>query len=380
MNPALLLRRPIAEIIGQVSKDNEVGLLIPKKIGKPLDNSLHYSKLPNNVKVYTYSIIQPPGPYEWPIPITPMFFIQLMRVLWKYDILHMWAQFYLSNLIVALFSFFSTNKLILTMDTIAGYSFSAGKTYDNFFQWYYRLFGWVIFGAPSAITLYGKSLIPFSKKAGVPQSKLFVISTGINMAKKKMGDRKKIRKEFKLKDEFIIMYGGILVPRKGIDTFLKTVAKLKNENIKVILVGDGPNRREYEKLSKKLKIEDKVIFTGFRKDIIDFYACADVFLFPSRGEGLPGVVMESQVFKVPVVTSNIPCIPDLIKDGESGFLCDMEDVNCFSKKVLELIRSHDKRVNIRDAAYKKIMLLDWSNVIGKYLDLYCQLDSSGGWL
>jgi glycosyltransferase involved in cell wall biosynthesis len=370
MNPALLLRRPIAEIIERVSKEHEVGLLIPKPLGKPLDNSLHYSKLPKGVKLYTYSIIQPPGPYEWPIPITPMFFVQLFRVFWKYDIVHMWAQFYFSNIFAALFAVFFRTKLILTMDTIAGYSFSAGKAYDRAFRWYYRVFGWLIFGAPSSITLYGESLIPFAKKAGINLKKVRVISTGIDMSKQKRGDAEVVRKEFGLKDEKIILYGGLLVPRKGIETLLRTVAKIKGENIKVFLVGDGPNRKEYEDITKKLRIKDKVIFTGFRKDIFNFYAVANVFLFPSQGEGLPGVVMESEVFKLPVVTSNIPCIPDLVEDGKSGFLCEMEDVECFRARTLSLLNDPELHKRIREEAYEKIKGFEWSNVIGKYYGLY----------
>ncbi len=379
MNPALLLRRPISEIISEMSTEAEVGLLIPKPLGKQRDNSLHYSKLPKGVKIYTYSVVQPPGSYEWPIPVTPMFLIQLIRVFWGYDIIHMWAHFYISNLIAALFGFLFNTKLILTMDTIAGYSFSAGKSYDKAFRWYYKLFGWLIFGAPKVITLYGKSLVQYSIKAGINQKKVMVIPTGISMSKKKMGQRATVRKEFHLKNEFIILYGGLLVPRKGIDTILKTVALLKQEQLILFIVGDGPNRAEYEALANQLGIGKKVIFTGFRRDIFNFFAAADVFFFPSRGEGLPGVVMESQVFKLPVVTSDIPCIPDLIEDGVSGFLCSPEDIGCFKKRILELIKNHKLRVKLREAAYEHIKQFDWSKVIGHYKKLYSEMVSDKSW-
>ncbi len=379
MNPALLLRRPIAQIIERVSKEHEVGLLIPKPLGKPLDNSLHYSKLPEGVKLYTYSIIQPPGPYEWPIPVTPMFFIQLLRVFWRYDIVHMWAHFYLANLFAAIFALFFRTKLILTMDSIAGYSFTAGKKYDIAFKVYYRVLGWLIFGAPAKITLYGKSLIPFAKQAGVNIKRVKVITTGIDIASKKKGDASIVKREFKLRNEKVLLFVGLLVPRKGVDTLIKTIHKLSYKNIKVFIVGDGPKRQEYEQMVNKLGLKDKFIFTGFRKDVFNFYAAADIFFFPSRGEGLPGVVMESMVSKLPVVSSDIPCIPDLVKDGKSGYLCNPEDVECFRKRLEKLLKDDKLRKRFAEEGFKIIKGFDWSRVIKHYTELYNELIQETEW-
>ncbi len=368
INPALLLRRPIAEIITRTAKTNEVGLLIPKPLFKSRDDSLHYSKLPPGVRIYTYSVIQPGGAYEWPIPVTPIFFVQLFRVFWRYDVVHMWAQFYLANFFACIFGLLFKTKLILTMDTIAGYSFSAGERYDKLFRLYYRIFGWLIFGAPEKITLYGRSLMPFARMAGIKMAKVDVIPTGIDV--KKPGDGSAIRREFGIKDEKVVLYVGLLVPRKGVETLIEVIAKLKGENIKVLLVGDGPMRKEYEVIAKKKGITSKLIFTGFRKDVFDFYAAADVFFFPSRGEGLPGVLMEAMCCGLSVVTSNIPCIPDLVEDGKNGFLCKLDDNECLGARLKQLLDNPELRKKVGAAGVEKIKEFSWEQVIGKYTDMY----------
>ncbi len=374
VNPAILLRRPIAQILQMIAKEHEVALLIPKHLGKPLDNSLHYSDLPPNVKVFTYSVIQPTFlPYEWPIPVTPMLFIHLVRVYLRYDIIHMWAHFYLVNFFCAVLGLFFKNKLILTMDTVAGYSFSAGKKYDVLFRLYYKLFGWVIFGSPARITLYGKSLIPYAKQAGIATNKVRVITTGIHVSSKRIGDPVAIRKEFKLKDEKILLFVGLLVPRKGVDILLKIMCKLTIRDFKLFVIGDGPNRRRYEELAKELGLDDRVIFTGFRKDVFNFYSVSHLFVFPSRGEGLPGVIMESMVTGLPVVASKIPCIPELVKDGKSGYLCPNDDIECFKQRIEKLLKDENLRKKFSEEGFKIIQNFDWKKVIIKYRNLYKEI-------
>ena len=256
------------------------------------------------------------------------------------------------------------------MDSIAGLSFSAGKKMDDRFKWYYKLFGWIIFGAPAKITLYGKSLIPFAKKASINENKVQVLTTGIELKKK--GNPELVLKEFDIQvNEQVILFVGLLVPRKGLDIFVKTIARLNRDNLRVFVIGDGPNRKEYEKRAKELKV--KIEFLGFRKDVFNFYTAADVLFFPSTGEGLPGVVMESLVSELPVVTSNIPCIPDLIDDKKNGFLCKMDDINCFTEKLSQLLDNADLRQEFRIAGLKKIESFEWSKVMPRYIAMYEQL-------
>jgi glycosyltransferase involved in cell wall biosynthesis len=368
VNPAILLRRPIAELIKNFDKSNQIGLLIPKKLFKPIDNSLHYSKMPINVKVYTYSVIEPPFGFEVPIPITPMACIQTIRVFLNYDIIHMWAHFYPMNLLVNKIKlFFPRKKLIMTIDSFPGYSFSSGKLMDALFKIYTKLFGWFVYGIPNIISIYGKSLIPFAKQSGINIKKLVVTPTGINL--KKFETPIRIEKEFNIpKNSVKILFVGLLNKRKAVDVILNVLAKQKN--FIMLIVGDGPQRKKLEDMAVKLGIKDKVIFTGFRKDIGRFYKSADLLFFPSRGEGLAGAIMEAMLSKIPVLTTKIPCTTDLIEDNINGFLCPIGDIQCFSKKLKILLEDKKLREKMGEEGYRKIQTYDWKNRFKVFLELY----------
>ncbi|RLE45519.1 hypothetical protein DRJ22_04170, partial [Candidatus Woesearchaeota archaeon] len=293
VNPTILLKRPVAEIIDRL-QGYEVGLLCPRKIFKKIDKSMHYSELIKKAKIYTYPTFQLPFvSSEWPIPL-PSFFFKVLKIYKEYDIVHMWVYFYLSSLWITIAKlFFPKKKLILTMDTVPGESFSAGKIMDFFFKVYHKLFGWLIFGIPDKITLYGKSLIPFALKAGIKREKIKIIPTGMDIHKFE-GKYKDVRKEFNIAKETIIgLFVGLMLHRKGIDTIIKTIDKLRKENFIMLLVGDGPDIEKYKKMVKEYKLEDNIIFTGRRQDMKNFYRSVDLLFFPSRGEGLAGAIMEA---------------------------------------------------------------------------------------
>lgn len=371
INPTVLIKRPIADLINEL-KDYDIGLLCPKKLFKKVNNNLHYSKLIRKSKVYTYSTITLPFiSSEWPIPITPVFFIQLFRVFLNYKIIHMWTHFYLSNFFVFLIKIiFPRVKLILTMDTIPGYSFSMGKIMDLLFKIYYFLFWWIIFKVPNKVTLYGKSLVKYAIKVGVPKRKIKVIPTGINIDEFKI-TQKNIKKEFGInKKTRIVLFVGLLIPRKGIDIIIKTANILKQKDIIFLLVGGGPDKKRYQDMVAKYHLKKKVIFTGWRKDIKRFYKSADIFFLPSKGEGLAGVIMEAMASGVPIVSSNIPCTPDLIENEKNGFLCEKENILCYVENIKTLIEDEKLRQKMRLEGLERIKRFRWNKILRKYHNIY----------
>ena len=167
----------------------------------------------------------------------------------------------------------------------------------------------------------------------------------------------------------MVLFVGLLVPRKGVDTVIKVAEHFKEEDVKFVLVGDGPNRKEYEAIVKEKGIKN-VIFTGWRQDVIDFYKAADVFFFPSKGEGLPGVVMEAMACGLPVVASDIAGNKDLIEDGETGILCGEASIDEYEKGIAELLQNQKTKKKFEIAAPQNIKELGWSKVLESYVGLY----------
>jgi glycosyltransferase involved in cell wall biosynthesis len=370
VNPTRLLKRPISHIMENLSKKRyKTSLLIPGNFFGKRDSSLHHSNKIKDSQIITYASFNPPFlGSEQPLPPNPFWGFKVINEIKKHDIIHMWVPYYLTNLKIIYFLkwFFPKKKFILTMDTLPGLSFSMGKI-DFFFKLYNKLFGKLIFRRANTITLYGKSLIPFALKAGVPKNKIKIIPTGIDIPDK-IEKNDDLRKELKLdKKTKIVLFAGLIVPRKGIETIIYLAEKLRKEDIVFALAGDSKKRKEYEKTVREKELENKVFFLGWRKDMHKLYQGSDLFFLPSKGEGLPGVIMEAMSYGLPCVSSNIPCIPDLIEDNKNGMLFELDNPKEAEIKIKKLLK---KKEEFGKKAKEKMKTFKWEKIIKLYEELY----------
>ena len=118
----------------------------------------------------------------------------------------------------------------------------------------------------------------------------------------------------------VLLSVGDLVKRKNHRSLIAALPLL-GPSFQLVLCGSGPERRRLGRLAQKLGVRDNVTFLGFRPDVPQIMKASDVFVFPSRQEGLPVSVMEAMASGLPVVASAIRGIsPDLIEDGQTGIL------------------------------------------------------------
>lgn len=155
-------------------------------------------------------------------------------------------------------------------------------------------------------------------------------------------DKEQKRKELGLsKDSIVLLSVGELNKNKNHSIVIKALAKLNNPNIHYLICGQG-NLKEYlEKLIKKLKLENNVKLLGFRKDIYEIYKISDIFVFPSKREGLSVALMEAIVCELPIICSDIRGNRDLIKNGNNGFLAD-NSVENYIYKINKIINNINK--------------------------------------
>jgi len=181
-------------------------------------------------------------------------------------------------------------------------------------------------------------------KKGCPEEKILVHHMGINPDDFTF----KERNENPDKTTTILTVGR-LTEKKGHEYSIRAIAKcLKNgKKIRYIIAGDGPLRKSLEDLVSKCGISDSVEFTGsLEKDkILKMYMDSDLFVLSSittdigETEGLPMVIMEAMATGIPVVSTYHTGIPEIIKDGVSGYLVNEKDVKSLSKKIMKLISS-----------------------------------------
>jgi colanic acid/amylovoran biosynthesis glycosyltransferase len=121
-----------------------------------------------------------------------------------------------------------------------------------------------------------------------------------------------------------ILFIGRQVPEKGQGVLLEAVASLskRGHTVKVTLAGDGVARMSLEQLAKRLGLASQVSFPGAvgQDHICALYEQASIFCLPSFAEGVPGVLMEAMAMELPVVTTRITGIPELVDDGQTGLL------------------------------------------------------------
>ncbi len=139
----------------------------------------------------------------------------------------------------------------------------------------------------------------------IKAEKIDVVYNGVESKKNDyQGAFERLSKEFNLtKNTPILLYVGSGFRRKGVEEFLQITSKLENKNIKAFVVGKEKNINYYKQLSKDLNINNRVVFTGPRGDVDDFYTISDIFLFPTHYEPFSNVVLEAMSFNNVVFTT-----------------------------------------------------------------------------
>jgi N-acetyl-alpha-D-glucosaminyl L-malate synthase BshA len=154
---------------------------------------------------------------------------------------------------------------------------------------------------------------------------------------------------------------------------LRVFAKVNAENpAKLILVGDGPERYNCERLCRELNLCNRVIFLGKVRDTSHVLEIADVFLLPSETESFGLAALEAMAVGVPVISSNTGGIPEVNIHGYSGYLSDVGDVDDMAKNMLLLLQEENlKRFKLNAKERSKAFSLD--SILPKYEEIYLNL-------
>jgi len=190
------------------------------------------------------------------------------------------------------------------------------------------LINWLLyFPVEWFLARFTDALITINKEAYSRAQKLaakkvyYVPGVGIDTKKFAVSDevrqenRMVIRNEFGIpEDATVLLSVGELIPRKNHRVVIEAISQIDNDNLYYIICGRGPLMESLKELAHSLDISNRVILTGFRNDIADFFSASDVFIFPSLQEGLPVAVMEAMASGLPVVCSNIRGNTDLAND------------------------------------------------------------------
>jgi glycosyltransferase involved in cell wall biosynthesis len=177
----------------------------------------------------------------------------------------------------------------------------------------------------------------------------------------------------------VVLYVGRLVEEKGVDRLLAAWAKMPDrDRVTLLIVGDGPLRGGLESQAGNLTLFPSVRFLGEHVDLAPFYAAADVFVLPSRTEGMSNALLEAMAAAVPPVVSDTGGNRDLVEDGVSGFLVDWEDATSCAGLLASLLVDADLRRRTGHAARLRASAFTIAHVAKRYERLYqAVLDGRG---
>jgi glycosyltransferase involved in cell wall biosynthesis len=170
------------------------------------------------------------------------------------------------------------------------------------------------------------------------------------------------------------LFAGELSSRKAPDVLLKALADAPG--VCCVIAGDGPMRGQLEQLVEKLEISDRVTFLGRQssENLARIYADADLLVLPSVSEAAPLVVAEAMACGTPVIATRIAGIPALVRNGDTGFLVEPEDVDGLAAALRTAMASDDLLAEMSKRAFLFVReALAWSAVAGEHEGAYLSL-------
>ena len=172
-------------------------------------------------------------------------------------------------------------------------------------------------------------------------------------------DRSAMRQRLNIDDDtFVFGSIGSLIPRKANHHTLEALAQFSQKHPqakwKMVLVGEGAERRALAEQARALGIEHHVIFTGFQNTPFDYLATFDAFILASKSEGLPRVVLEAMLLNIPVIGSQVTGTAELIDHDSTGLLFPWSDVSQLAQHLDNIWADAELRARLAAAAYQKV--------------------------
>ena len=205
-----------------------------------------------------------------------------------------------------------------------------------------------------------------------------VIPNPIDLGRFRNASRVRIRAKYGLNEEKLLINVGRVSPEKNLnlllDSFKLMQEKTNTKQLKLMIVGDGPNLESLKEQARRLKIEAQVIFTGMvaPTEIPDFLKAADLFIMTSFSEVKPLAQLEALASGLPVVSVAAIGANDTISNGENGLLVE-GDVSEISKAVLGLVFNENRMKNFCKKALLTADEYSYLKISKQYLDLFEKL-------
>jgi starch synthase (maltosyl-transferring) len=235
-------------------------------------------------------------------------------------------------------------------------------------RWTHRLCRWEIVNSPAVLE-------HLQRRARLPASRLRLVHGGVAVERFEQAQPLPRAQLCRNENELVLLWAGRLDPAKGLDELLEAVARVRRDlPVRMLLAGDGPLRDSIRRRISEMGLSDCVSLLGMRTDIPALLKSCDVFVFPSRTEGLPNALLEAMAAGCPIVCSDIPAHRHMIEDGHNGVLVAPGRPDLLAEAIAQLLRNPDTGRTYggraRDAAAARF---SQQAMFNSYLTLYAEV-------
>lgn len=312
----------------------------------------------NNIKVYRAKTSKIP---VLRLILNQIYFYRLLKKIIKKEKIEILHQFHLFNLGAAAVL---TRKKLIT-------SLIGWDTYDPIDpvpKYLNPYLAWIMNNSNKLITS-SKHLLKTARKQGCKKP-IKIIPHGTNLHRIKT-EKINIRKKYNIpKNNKIIFSLQRLHKRKGLQYLLLAAKKLEKHNITFLIGGKGPEIKKLKKLTERLNLEKKIIFTGFipNEHQVNYYKTADLFVLPSLYEGFGIVYVDALINGLPIVTTACGGSESII-NKTNGILTETKNSNQLAEAITIALKKKWNKKKIKKEAEK----YRWENVIKEYEKMYLDL-------
>jgi len=179
------------------------------------------------------------------------------------------------------------------------------------------------------------------------------------------------------RDDLVFVCVARFAPQKAHDVLLRALCEVQDARVRLLLVGDDPfgdGRRSAEALAAELRLGDRAVFAGIRRDVPALLAASDAFVMASLWEGFGLVFLEAMAAGLPVVATRVSAIPEVVVEGETGLLVEPGDAPALSRAINALADDPELRARLGRAGRARVrerFALD--RMIEETLDVYAEV-------
>jgi len=258
-----------------------------------------------------------------------------------------------------------------------------GFSFNNFQPFLIRAFCIFLERVTSLITTKFIAVSKANMEEGIEkgiftEDKVVLIRSGIDIGKfqKVKLDRVEKRKELGVDAKIpLVAMIACFKPQKSPLDFVKIAKIVTDHNIEArfLLIGDGRLKSKIEKLIRRLKMEDKILLLGWRRDIPEIMNCINVLVLTSLWEGLPRVFPQAMASGIPIVATRVDGSAEAIQDGINGFLLSTGNIYRMAEKIIYLIRHPEEARKMGEKGKRLVDKFDIWKMLEQQEELYATL-------